>query len=236
MKEIKSLDVASNEETVWIELYQNFGWTYKSSQRVFAKDTHLERRDYSVVQVTETTDFTKIVFERDQDTKNYPQLVSLEQEFYALTSRIPDQPPRYYDKCATLEEWASAAKPVLLKTGMGIITVLFTVILFGLLVGYDALINQVQITLSSALMMLFPSLIVSVIIAYIYDSIRSRAALREALSNPNSKYRAELDRKYLQLLNEIDDYNTLVERREQVFNTATMLVKTDKKANHYITD
>ena len=236
MKEFKSLDVANAEESAWITLYQNFGWIHKSSQRVFAKDTHLERRDYSVVQVTETTDFTKIVFERDQDTQHYPQLVSLEQEFFALTSRIPEQPPRYYDKCATIEQWAAAAKPSVTKTGIGIITILLTVFLSGLLIGYDAIINHVKITFSLVLMMLFISLISSVIIAYIYDGIRSRAALREALSNPDSKYRAELDRKYLQLLNEIDDYNALVERREQVFNDATMLVKTDKKADHYITD
>ena len=236
MKEFKSLDVANAEESAWITLYQNFGWIHKSSQRVFAKDTHLERRDCSVVQVTETTDFTKIVFERDQETKNYSQLVALEQEFFSLTARIPDQPPRYYDKCATIEEWATAAKPVLLKTGMGIITVLLTIILSGIVIGYDTLINHVKITLSSVLMILFPCLIVSILIAYIYDSIRSRAAVRQALSDPNSKFRPELDRKYLQLLNEIDDYNALVAQREQVFTTATLLVKSDSNAKGYITE
>lgn len=236
MKEIRSLDVANEEEIACIEFHQNFGWKYKSSQRIYSKNTRLERWDLSVVSVTETTDFTKVVFERDRETKNYHQLVALEQEYLSLCNRIPDAPPAFHDKCATIEQWAAAAKPTIIKNRAGIFTVLLTAILCGSAVFYDTSVHNAEVNLSSLLMLLIPCFIISMIVSLTFESIRNRTALRSALKAKNSKYRSELERKYLLLLDKIDEYTALVERQSQVFNAATHLVRTDKKVDYYLSE
>ncbi len=80
--EIKTLDVKNSEEAATIEFWQQFGWVLKSSQRVYSKDSHLETRGDSTYSVTETVDFTKLVFERDKNGPHYAEIVSLENEYF----------------------------------------------------------------------------------------------------------------------------------------------------------
>lgn len=42
MMEYKTRDVNNEDEASTIEFWSRFGWTLKSSQRVYNKDTHLE--------------------------------------------------------------------------------------------------------------------------------------------------------------------------------------------------
>lgn len=60
--ESTSLSVLPNDEQEAIDTYQKFGWELKSSQEIFNKDSHNERRGDSVYNVTETTNYVKLVF------------------------------------------------------------------------------------------------------------------------------------------------------------------------------
>ncbi len=92
--EYKSLDIANEDEKDVIALHASFGWELKSSQRVYNQDTHLEYSYYSETRgnvydsVTEVTDFTKIVFQREKNMAHYDELAKLEQAFYKNVDQI----------------------------------------------------------------------------------------------------------------------------------------------------
>ena len=83
-KEVKSIDVSNSQEETYINIYQSFGWELKSSQRVFNRDSRLKSEGDSLYTETTTTDFTKLVFEREKKIPNYGELVDLEEEFWEL--------------------------------------------------------------------------------------------------------------------------------------------------------
>ncbi len=86
--EIKTLDVKNSKEAETIEFWAQFGWVLKSSQRIYNKDSHLEQRGDSTYSVTETVDFTKLVFERDKNGPHYDEIVSLEAEYFACMNAL----------------------------------------------------------------------------------------------------------------------------------------------------
>ncbi len=86
--EIKTLDIKNEAEAETIEFWTQFGWNLKSSQRVYNKDTHLERRGDDTYSVTETVDYTKLVFERDKNGPHYAEIVALEDEFFRLSNEL----------------------------------------------------------------------------------------------------------------------------------------------------
>lgn len=92
MMEYKTRDVNNEDEASTIEFWSRFGWTLKSSQRVYNKDTHLESSGNGLRSVTETTDFTRLVFERDKGMPNYSQIAELENRYLTLLSQRPIEP------------------------------------------------------------------------------------------------------------------------------------------------
>lgn len=81
MIETKSITVHPNNENAQIELWSKFGWQLKSSQEIYSKDSHLERRGDKIYNVTQTTNYVKLVFQRDTEMKNYDELKKLESEY-----------------------------------------------------------------------------------------------------------------------------------------------------------
>ena len=107
--EIKTMDVANAAEGYFIELYGSFGWRLKSSQRVFNKTSRpvatIGNGSVNYVHTqTETVDFTKLVFERDTSMENYERLESLESQYFALQSMMPEEEPIIKSN-VTFEEW-----------------------------------------------------------------------------------------------------------------------------------
>ncbi len=92
--EIKTLNVANSQEDSTIQQYLDFGWTLKSSQRIYNKDSHLESRGEETYSVTETTDFTKLVFERETNIPNYRILSKLEREYLITQDSLPEDKPQ----------------------------------------------------------------------------------------------------------------------------------------------
>lgn len=87
--ESTSLSVLPNDEQEAIDTYQKFGWELKSSQEIFNKDSHNERRGDSVYNVTETTNYVKLVFQRDKDMPYYKQICEIENKYLEVMNNKP---------------------------------------------------------------------------------------------------------------------------------------------------
>ena len=87
--ESKSIEVSPKEEQSTIDTFGKFGWSLVSSQEIFNKDSHLERRGDTIQNVTETTNYVKLVFNRDKDMPYYDKVTELENSYYATLSRKP---------------------------------------------------------------------------------------------------------------------------------------------------
>lgn len=120
-KEFLTLDVDNSSEADIIQMFQNFGWDLKSSQRVFNQDTRpvaaYTYKDVSFIQSkTETVDFTKLVFEREKNMPGYSELVVLENEFFELYGDLPDVTPGPILDPLGVKEWlkTKTLKPIIL--------------------------------------------------------------------------------------------------------------------------
>lgn len=87
--ESTSLSVSPSKEQEAIETYQKFGWELKSSQEIFSKDSHNEVRGDSLYSVTETTNYVKLVFQRDKDMPYYNEICEIEKKFFEALNREP---------------------------------------------------------------------------------------------------------------------------------------------------
>lgn len=87
--ESKSLSVSPDKEHEAIETYQKFGWELKSSQEIFNKDSHEELRGDSVYSITETTNYVKLVFQRDKDMPYYNEVCEIEDKYFDLLNHKP---------------------------------------------------------------------------------------------------------------------------------------------------
>ena len=89
--ETKSLSVDPKKETSTITLYSKFGWTLVSSQEIFNRDSHIERRGDDLVSVTETTNYVKLVFQRDKDMPYYNEIAALDTKYHQLLKTEPKE-------------------------------------------------------------------------------------------------------------------------------------------------
>lgn len=102
MKDVKSIEVAPNEEDATVQLWMSFGWELKSNQRVKTQDVQKYTGQSSdgtkYYQTTAGVDFIKLTFERDPERKNYAELKALEAQFYAalpgLNAKDPGEKPK----------------------------------------------------------------------------------------------------------------------------------------------
>lgn len=90
MKETKSVSVDPRHEQTQIDLWADFGWTLLSSQEIFSRESHLEGEGDNINSVTTTTNYVKLVFQRDTEMKNYKEIRQIEKEFDAQNEvRLP---------------------------------------------------------------------------------------------------------------------------------------------------
>lgn len=92
MIESKSLTVTPSSENSTIDLWQNFGWTLKSSQEVNSKESHLEERGGDLYSITTSQNYVKLTFQRDTSIPNYVRLKELETKYHALLDSEPTEP------------------------------------------------------------------------------------------------------------------------------------------------
>lgn len=89
--EKKSISCRPVEENSTIQRFERFGWTLESSQEVYNKDSHIEKRFDANYSVTETTNYVKLVFSRDKDMPYYDEISALEAKYELLKVETPSK-------------------------------------------------------------------------------------------------------------------------------------------------
>lgn len=173
--EVKMLEVKNSEEESTVQFWSKFGWQLKSSQRIFNKDSHLERRGDDVYSVTETIDFTKLVLERDKSNPNYSQIVALESEYLSTLSALPSSKPTAGAAYDTMEEWAKNTNPDMRTGGQ-------KGLFFILLIGGIALFALLESFSTIFTMALQGVGIVMIILSFITKGFLKKSMLKKALS------------------------------------------------------
>ena len=91
LKETNTVTVNPGNEDKMRALWETFGWELESKETVRTADSsHLERRGDAIYNVTQSgVHYVKMTFRRDPDRKNYAELKSLEDQYYAATLPSP---------------------------------------------------------------------------------------------------------------------------------------------------
>ncbi len=96
MKETKSMNIQPGTEEQVINLWRSFGWELIGApQEIYNKDSHQEMQGDDLYNVTETTHYVKITFERDPARPNYEELKSLESQYYSIEDPYFPPAPRF---------------------------------------------------------------------------------------------------------------------------------------------
>ena len=228
--EIKSMDVKNEFEDVMVRLQQCFGWVLKSSQRVMSRDSHLENREGDLYSVTETVDFTKLVFERDTNMPHYQRLKDLECQYERIKSETPKTEPKF-PSYISMEEWARNAQPVdrdLLNSRKNIDrnSIILGVVLAAAIITVMTIIDGFHIgTLLGSIV--FGGIVGSVYSAVSYSVYwkRNDKAIESALKNPASKYRSRLEQLYTEVQKEAIFYERCIQTMQDIANEAASLVE-----------
>ncbi len=190
--EYKTLNVKNSEEDSTIAFWTQFGWSLKSSQRVYNKDSHIEtdRGTGDLCSVTETVDFTKLVFERDKSMPGYADVVRLEEEYFSAASELSKfgeikKPAKMSIKSySTIEEYAKGEKPDLRKGGW-VTTILCVLLACATVAGLFIK----QFILSAVCAVAFVTIFVVV------EKIKSKR-IAEAFADRNGALYAKMTEKY----------------------------------------
>lgn len=232
--EIKSVDVKNEQESATIEIMQWFGWTLKSSQRVYNKSstprgaiTH-DNVTY-IHSETETVDFTKLVFERDKKLLHYNELVALEKEFFSLSEQFSELPPYMPPNVHTMEDWAKHFEPDLrtnddkkkihLRYGISMGIFVFGGLIAGAVLGASDIVGSflAWLIIGSA----------SIIGWLWYKKLKKQKAkaLKLALTSEKSIYHTRLKDLYQETIDRIDAYEKGRQRMEQIRDLACSLLE-----------
>lgn len=82
MIESMSLTVAPWDEQGAINDFQAFGWHLSTSQEVYDNSVKFERRYGDLYQVTSTTNYVKLLFQRDKNMPNYAKICEFEELYF----------------------------------------------------------------------------------------------------------------------------------------------------------
>lgn len=185
--EIKTLDISNDAEDTTIQIYQDFGWSLKSSQRVFNRDSHLESEGDSVYSVTKTVDYTKLVFERDKSMPHYKEIKELEDRFFYLLENLPDRNSVMPNE--TMEAWATRVRPDIKTNRVGYLGCI------PFFVG--AFVATVVGLYFDSIPLFFggvpTGIIGGIVYCKVFTKISEASAIKGAVNGTNSKARAKLE-------------------------------------------
>lgn len=223
--EIKTLEIKNSEEQKTIEFWTQFGWQLKSSQRIYNKDSHLERRGDSTYSVTETIDFTKLVFERDKNDPNYSTIARLEREYLSID---PGYCP-HSEAIDPINTWAQKAQKAKkdLRPGKMHKVITWGGVIFGvaLLLGFEY--TPIG-SFGTVLQLLGVALIIA---SLVWNHISKKKYWKEALNGSNSKCAEQLKFAYDAYVADCSrmndarkEWDKKVQRQKQILEELSTLV------------
>ena len=206
--EYKTLNIKNSEEDSSIQNWSRFGWVLKSSQRVYNKDSHIETKGDQTYSVTETVDFTKLVFERDKSMPNYDRIAKLEREYLAAEAEVASfQAPKNEVKSySSIEDYGRSELPII--EGKGTLMVLLTIAgalmaIAGLFVN-TAVLHWILL-IGGAVLFIASLIIIKPV---------KRKAVETALGDKNSKLYEKLKSAYQSHQARFAEYHSVVSKHE----------------------
>ncbi|MBE6610306.1 MAG: hypothetical protein E7634_06525 [Ruminococcaceae bacterium] len=211
--EVKSVDVKNEYESESIRLHQDFGWTFKSSQRVFNQNTRLENRNDGTHAVTETVDFTKLVFERDTNMKNYDALKRLDEEYFTKVEYLASRGRPKYTSSISIEDWAKQEKPDCSTDSIFSWAIALTLVSTVAFIVIEMI--SFGTNLWKSMGWLLPAGFIGFIFYKIANPIAKTVALNKALKNIQP-YRQRLEGWYNKMREDAEDFEKAMARVEQI--------------------
>ena len=223
--EIKTLNVANENEAFVIEFWSQFRWALKSSQRVYNKDSHLDH-GWSV---TETVDFTKLVFERDKNGPNYAKIKALEDEYFVIKGALPKKAPEMPvapKGLESIEEWARNNN----NYDIGGSTGCLGATIWGL-IGLSAIIVGTFLHIFGFIVNLIAVIVGIFILAYAWEhyssstNAKNRELAEEALNNKNPEAKARLEEEYAKAKKTYDEESEPARKYLAAVNRLSDIIK-----------
>ena len=228
--EYRTMDVDNEQEVYVIEILQFFGWKLKSSQRVYNQSSKpqgaITYENLTFIHSeTNTVDFTKLVFERDKNIPHYDELVVLEEEFFALAAEHAKPKPYMPPDVHTMEEWAVHFYPDLrtpeekrnIHIGFGIAMAIWVICLLSIGESADSASSGIAwLTIGGAAL-------IGWLWYHTLGRRRSRA-FKMAMKPEKSAYRSELQKRYENVMKEIEAYERYEIRMGEIRERATSLL------------
>ena len=223
--EIKTVEVANENEESTIRFFSQFAWNLKSSQRIYNKDTHLENRKDGTYSVTETVDFTKLVFERDKKHPHYAAIVAYETEYLEGLEKLPKNAPPSY---LSIEDFVNNVNVdirnkkqrsqfnILLISGI-IIAVLFHVLIWMSLCGESILLLALTILGFVAGIGVFIS-------SFVTKSKNKKMMIEKALRGEDAEAAAALKEKYDAAVQKSNEYHGECARLDHILDELEKIV------------
>jgi hypothetical protein len=170
-------------------------------------------------------DFTKLVFERDKNIPHYDELAVLEEEFFALAAEHAKPKPYMPPDVHTMEEWAVHFYPDLrtseekrnVHIGYGIVMAIWVICLLS--IGESSASASSEI----AWLTIGGAALIGWLWYYTLGHRRSRA-FKMALKPEKSVYRSELQKRYENVMQEIEAYERYEIRMGEIRERATSLL------------
>ena len=195
--EVKTFDVAPNEEQTLLNIMYSFGWTLKSSQRVFNRNTRptgavsFEGVTF-IHSETETDEFTNLTFERETNIPHYRKIVELEDEFWELLPYMSEKRPLPPPPKMSFQQWVGVNNPKVLTFREKFIPL--TISLTAFTIANYLIINEqwrsmgfTDLNSDDIQLNLFIAFGIAIPLALIVNSILSSIRNAAALKNPKSK-------------------------------------------------
>lgn len=202
--EYKTLNVKNSAEDATVRYWTMFGWQLQSSQRVYNKDSHLESRGDSTYSVTETVDFTKLVFQRDKNMPNYKDICRLEAEYLSTEAKVQSfQEPTSIKSYSDIESYAKEAHPMINSKNWIFVLIAVAGIAFALFAGFCF--DNMALSAVG-----FIGGIAVTVIACIVSSKQNKAIIAEALDNRKSETFAKLQKRYDEHCNNANKYADII--------------------------
>lgn len=240
--EVKTFDIAPCEEQTLLNIMYSFGWTLKSSQRIFNRSTRptsaftFEGTTF-IHSETETDEFTSLTFERETNIPHYRKIVKLEDEFWELLPYMSEKKPLPPPPKMSFQQWLQANKPRVLSLQERIIPLLIFLIIFTTIffvslneaflsagfTDYDA--EEKHVTCMIAFGIAIP---LSLIINAILSKVRNAAALK----NPRSKGYAIAHRQYVSY----EENHAAREKAPAMYDHAQLRVREIVAQSKYLLD
>jgi hypothetical protein len=235
--EYKTVEVSNEEAPYWIKWMSKFGWSLKSSQRIYNRSSRpvgaltYENLTY-IHSETSVVDFTELLFERKTSMPNYYEICELEKEAFELVPYCNGETRPYEPVKLTFDEWIDGTSPSPFTKGEFTFRTIITSIILALVVT-AIIIACVGLEDGDSMGMLaiaFVILIPAIPLSYLFTWISGHIVRMTTKNNASSRHYKKLTDDYdcycrivKEQLHRVEMFDYAYKRIPEIFEEAFLL-------------